>query len=308
MTDVERSKSGQQNRPVFLDADFVCYVEGGGGTSDAAFDVTFWNHVFSSLRPDLRIHLAPRGGKPILEAIAQDIITKNIDKTLVAIDTDYDDFTGQKISDRRILYTYGYSWENDVLHFKNLELAYCALAHCARLPTAAREHLQAGLASLSGQLKLPVRADYFALRGGASVFPRNSPGRIVSPQPLTGAPVVRRDEVLKLCCEANRKTRPRAAVAGTWPVDVLRYCVGHIIFLATAYLVKASLRAHYKKASISTGHLQDIVLQTFRNFLHAQPHTEVVKHHAAACAAIEAQVRTSATFGIFHRATVPSLC
>jgi hypothetical protein len=119
----ERTKSGLQNKKLFFGVDYVCYVEGGGGRRDAAPDVTFWNTVLSVLRPDLNVKISPRGGKPILQRIATHIVEQNVQDTLVAMDSDYDDFRSLKYQDRRVLYTFGYSWENDVFIEPNLRRA-----------------------------------------------------------------------------------------------------------------------------------------------------------------------------------------
>lgn len=120
----ERTRSGQINRAAFHGVEYTCYVEGGGGISDYSEDVLFWSTVFETLRPDKRVHCVARGGKAQLESRARSLITQNIQNTLVAMDSDYDDLLGAKIDDPRVLYTFGYSWENDAFSSNALVQIY----------------------------------------------------------------------------------------------------------------------------------------------------------------------------------------
>lgn len=283
----ERTKSGQQNRAIFLGADYVCYCEGGSGlTEESAQDITFWQQIFSALRPDLKIHLVPRGGKPILENLARDILESNITGTLVAIDTDFDEITGEKIIDRRVFYTHGYSWENDVFHTEILYEIFCGLSHQSTCPNEVREYISNALTALKSDLRRPVRADYLALRAGTSVFPRSSPGRIVGHRQGDGLPIIRRSEVIKFCQGVNKQTKPRSKVDGTALLDAAKHCVGHVYALCVTYIMRATLNKFYRKASVSSDHLQDVALQSLFRYFQSNVTSSVAMHHASACAAI----------------------
>lgn len=284
----ERSRSGQGNRAIFLDVDIVCYVEGGGGNSEDSKDVTFWSRVFGHYAPALRIHFTPRGGKPELEKLARDIIEKDADNTFVAMDRDYDDFRGSTIVDRRVVYTYGYSWENDLYASGNIAAVYCAVAHCGTLPAVTQDFINDALSHLEAALRLPVYADLMALLHNSSVLPRRSPGRIIVENRGVKNGFVKRTEVLNLLKNVNQATRPRVPVIRyDPPFDPIRYCVGHVIELAYTYLLRAAMKEQGKRANISSDHATDLGLQTFPGFLAAYPDDPVAVHHFKQVEAVE---------------------
>lgn len=279
----ERTKSGQQNRATFLGADYVCYVEGGGGGDTYAPDVTFWGQVFAITRPDIRVRCVPRGGKPELEALARNIIDKDISKTIVALDSDYDDYIGDKIHDRRVIYNLGYSWENDAYCIDNLHFSYKAICHCENVDEQISQFINTGIYTFISSMFWPVQADYRAFRGGSSVLSAVSPGRLVAVNNTTGLPETRRAEVLKLCREANAKTKTRSKDRRAI-VDHKSFCQGHIYALAAYYIIKASIKKFYKKTSMSSDHLRDICLQTFSIVLDGDGH--VARHYRSVMAQI----------------------
>jgi hypothetical protein len=266
----ERTKSGQQNRASLISVNYICYIEGGNGTDNdnQAPDITFWSKTLKTLRPDIRIKFVPRGGKPILERLAKDIIEKDISNVLVAMDGDYDVVTGDTIVDRRVLYTYGHSWENDVFCLDNVILSYEALCHCEPAPQAVVNHLTTCVGRFNKEVYWAVQADFVALINGCSVLPRDKPGRVVKQLPNHGGPKIEKSEVLKLIAEAKRKKKTKNNVPRI--DDIARHCVGHIYDLAMIYIIRSAAKQFGRRASISPDHARDVCLQTFPNLLRDQ--------------------------------------
>ena len=77
-------------------------------------DTIFWRIVFEKFGFPNSVHYKAMGSKAHLKTYANEIISENINNLCVAMDTDLDDLNGEKIDAVGILYTYGYSWENDV--------------------------------------------------------------------------------------------------------------------------------------------------------------------------------------------------
>ncbi|MDQ8186954.1 DUF4435 domain-containing protein [Pelagicoccus sp. SDUM812002] len=90
----------------FHGAKAIVYVEGER-------DEAFWSHFGESygIRPK------SAGSKSACLEHAQKLIETN-ERFLVAVDSDYDDFSSSKIDDPRVIYTYGYSIENLVCSCK----------------------------------------------------------------------------------------------------------------------------------------------------------------------------------------------
>lgn len=276
----ERTKSGQQNRAAFLGVDYVCYVEGGGGASDFSDDVVFWKATLETLRPDLKIHFLARGGKPELETRAKEIITKDIQRSLVAMDSDYDELLGHKINDRRVFYTHGYSWENDIFPNKLLLKLYAQKIRSHAPPALEATELTKKYRELSAEMLWPVRADYYALVAKSSVLPRNAPGRVIDRCGVTGEPIVKRTEVAKLCRQANAKTKPRALPVLAKMDEPMRYCAGKVYAYMMYLLISSVLKAFSRNASITSAHLTDMALLMLPKYLREERSDSVAAFHA----------------------------
>jgi hypothetical protein len=244
----------------------------------------FWDAVFSTFKPDMSVKFVTRGGKPILESLANDIISKDIKDTYVAMDADYDEYLGDKVVDRRVLYTYGYSIENDLFVIDNLYRTYAALTHARSISAAAKARLKSETQRILSELRLGVYSDVLALKAKTSVLPRESPGRIIGCDPATLCPFVRRSELKNLCGAANERSKPRQNVRLTGKMEVSKFCVGHVLRFALSQVIKATLRAFNRRPNLSSDHIRDMALQTFSQTLRGR--NVVAKHHKQQMAAI----------------------
>ena len=162
-----RSISGLMNFHRFVKCRFVVYCEGGSqniSLSDAlsgvynksAEDRTFWDALLRTV--GFRdIHLKPLGSARHVIDIADFIITHNIFGSLAVMDRD---FPGKKkiFSDNRVLYSFGYSWENDVVVPKVVAEATVSLLHLEQSATTA---LEAEFAELFSRLVRMARWPIF---------------------------------------------------------------------------------------------------------------------------------------------------
>ena len=103
-----RTNSGLSNRALFTGASYTLYVEGGGGVLGAgSSDVVFWGDLVRGVRSDLKVTVIAFGGKPELETMAEKVRSGSVTHTLVALDSDFDEFLDDRIDHSCILYTYG---------------------------------------------------------------------------------------------------------------------------------------------------------------------------------------------------------
>lgn len=282
----ERTGSGQQNRALFYGVAYTCYVEGGGGSDERSPDATFWKEIIGAFRPDLSIKCLPRGGKPILESLARDIIEKNIGKTLVAMDTDYDRLIGEIIVDPRVLYSYGYSWENDVFEFEMLVPLMLALTHRISIPQSAVDRMTMAYTKFATECRLPIRADMLAMSAKSSVLPRDAPGRFIKGDSGSGLPTVDKGEVVKLVSVVNKATKPRENASSSHIAPGLRYFVGHCLSHGIAMLLRAILRDVGVKKSLSSDHIRDVALLVTGRSIRASANSALWLHHQTQCTSI----------------------
>lgn len=118
-----RTNSGISNQHIFYNVDLIIYTEGGSETftldeamngkgNTYSVDIRFWKSVLAKL--DKRIKFKAVGSKTTCLSLCEKIINKEVSNTAVAMDRDIDGFTGNLIDSPYILYSKGYSWENDV--------------------------------------------------------------------------------------------------------------------------------------------------------------------------------------------------
>lgn len=102
---LKRSPRALSTLKKFYRKTWVVYVEG-------ADDVQFWKHIFR-LHGIESVKFNVAGGKLNLKAYISDIVQQGAD-IIVAMDSDYTPYTEDKIDNRNIIYTYGYSIENTI--------------------------------------------------------------------------------------------------------------------------------------------------------------------------------------------------
>ncbi|SPO67439.1 DUF4435 domain-containing protein [Pseudomonas sp. JV241A] len=113
-----RTNSGRSNLHAFLGVNVVVYTEGGEfdkekKQSSCSIDAVFWKGFFSRFLPDLTYEIRPLGSKDNLLPHAQDVASSKISNTIVVMDRDHDHHRRCLIEHPCVIYTFGYSWEND---------------------------------------------------------------------------------------------------------------------------------------------------------------------------------------------------
>ena len=109
-----RTSAGLANEHLFYGVEYVVYCEGQTGQGDiASLDELYWSSVFSQFGKNIKCKSS--GSKPQLESLAKDIISNKVSNVIVAMDRDYSDLLGEELRHPQVIYTYGYSWESDIV-------------------------------------------------------------------------------------------------------------------------------------------------------------------------------------------------
>lgn len=122
-----RTSSGLSNMARFYNADLIVFTEGGtnsfssqealdGNFNINSVDIKFWSTALKKYGLDNKLHFRALGSKTSAEELALKVANLEIRNVLVARDSDLDDYFNRKIDSPFVLYTYGYSWENDAWH------------------------------------------------------------------------------------------------------------------------------------------------------------------------------------------------
>lgn len=116
-----RTKSGLQNYIKFYNADAIIYIEGRVANirSDEviedykSYDIMYYSSIFKLLSPYNNVKVKIVGSKSNVLDYHDKIIKNSIPYSYAVIDRDYDGILYSRINKEKLIYTYGYSWEND---------------------------------------------------------------------------------------------------------------------------------------------------------------------------------------------------
>jgi hypothetical protein len=123
-----RTKFGLSNEHQFYRVELVVYCEGDTVEGESAsLDEVFWTKVFEC--NGRVVKCKSLGGKPTLRPLAEKVANGEIDNVVVAMDRDYDHLRGLKIFHPKVIYTFGYSWESDVMLRFDFDLAISIFAN-----------------------------------------------------------------------------------------------------------------------------------------------------------------------------------
>lgn len=172
-----RSNLGIENEHLFYNVDYIVYCEGKEVVGEGStLDEVFWQRVFSE--NGLSVHCKSMGGKSVVRPLAEKIVQNRISNVLVAMDRDYDDMLGRIIDHPQVFYTYGYSWESDVVLDFQFTAALSLFAATNRRQEI-RSEFQAYHAHLSKKLKRVCALDLKYIGHEEKLFDRLKPMSII---------------------------------------------------------------------------------------------------------------------------------
>ena len=178
-----RTPQGLSNQATFTKVDTIVFAEGGsrrftlaeleaGEGNSSTLDAAFWSTIIRACKPGRKIEVRSVGNKQTVKAIAQLLIKGVIRNVAVALDRDFDDRRGCKLIHQKILYTYGYSWENDVFSERVISDLLCDLIATEPLITKARESTRVAAQDLEESFSVVVRLDHALASSGRHITSR----------------------------------------------------------------------------------------------------------------------------------------
>lgn len=120
-----RTRSGLSNLHLFYDSDLIVFTEGGtqtftlqeieeGKYNTYSVDIKFWKNIFDINGLEKKVSFRAIGSKTASKSICEKIVNDEIHNIVVVKDRDLDEYVDTIYTSPFILYTKGYSWENDV--------------------------------------------------------------------------------------------------------------------------------------------------------------------------------------------------
>jgi hypothetical protein len=116
-----RSSAGISNYNKFSKVDLLVYSEGGNVNRPIdgsecniwSIDSVFWRSIFSRFFPDKTFKIKSLGSKNNVIPYARKIANSEVRNSIAVMDRDHDAHKGSIIVHPCVIYTHGYSWEND---------------------------------------------------------------------------------------------------------------------------------------------------------------------------------------------------
>jgi hypothetical protein len=282
---VIRTPAGISNEHLFHNSEAVVYVEGGQSTRAlnpaASTDVLFWRGLFDRFVAGRQFHFKPRCGKQTLLKLADGMADGTITRAFVCIDRDHDHLRGLRQTPG-VLYTFGYSWENDVWCSDTIEETFYTLCGVDRDSVRVRELVRGALAEFAARMRWPVRADVLMALRPDSAIPRGNL-RCVTP-PGRGWPTV--DKKLLLTCVEEARTRSagtKLRLPGEVRVEFWRDVYGHVLGYFCYRMLADLLRTHSGQ-TVARALADAVAIKTSRDTMPAG----VLKHHQAQFARLAA--------------------
>ncbi|WP_080581689.1 DUF4435 domain-containing protein [Sinorhizobium fredii] len=263
---ITRSNWGLTNRARFTSTRYTVYVEGGGGRADqGSDDILFWKAAFRCMRPDLAVTVKAMGGKPELERIAVKVADGTVRNTIVAMDSDFDELLGDKIVSSYVLYSYGYSWENDAMRPASLVVAIERLAKVDVLPVNVANAIESSYNICLFKLLKFINIDYYLRLLRRSLFPNISSGAFIKHEVNTGEPfidtsVLRKISVncLKTIPRASKTAKPQLSI-----IDPHSFVQGHTLQFLMRKLISYGLRLTGRNINVNGELLIQTVIPAF---------------------------------------------
>lgn len=173
---LDRTNWGLANEHLFYNVTYVVYCE-GRAENGVTHDEMFWKRVLASF--DISCVCKSRGSKTDIIPLAQRAIEAQTENVIFAMDRDYGSYHGLPLTDRMVFYTYGYSWENDVLLSVDAGAVLSVFAACNE-NEAVEEELRSFLISSADCANRVTHMDIKNIRTTEALFDREKPVSIIT--------------------------------------------------------------------------------------------------------------------------------
>ncbi len=285
-----RTVSGLTNSHLFFGVDAVVYLEGGsslcredvdqGSYTDSTADIRYWQTIFSVYRPDRSYKFRSIGSKETVKSIVSDIKNGSINNVIVAMDRDFDQINGKLIISKNVIYTFGYSWENDAWNQNSLKEAFCALSGvCKTKMEAESQIIDDYYVECSLMLHRAVHIDAVLSQYESSLFDRESYMRYVKIA-RNGKPMVNKDQIKNSLKNARQNmNRPIVRKESFRLLSPLVDCFGHL-FAEYGYRILTYLLEKIRKnPKIPKNYATSMIVEKFGQLLSIGLLPELKRHY-----------------------------
>jgi len=284
-----RTESGLSNLYLFFSVDAVVYLEGGssicrddvnqGLYTDSTQDIRFWQTIFNIYRPDKEYKFCSVGSKETVKSIATDIMEGRINNVIAAMDRDFDHINGRLMVANNVIYTLGYSWENDAWNKGALREAFCSLsAACSTRIDTEEKIINKYFHEISSKLRGAVRIDAVLSQYDNSFFDREKVMRYVKIK-RNGMPTVNLEQINSSFAESRNKVEGAIIRKSRFTLSPLIDCFGHL-FAEYAYRILTYLLEKVRKnPKLPKDYASSMVVEKFGQLLNNDLLPDIKQHY-----------------------------
>ncbi len=268
-----RTSNGLANQCLFYNVDAVVFTEGGNMSwsiediyskeyNEKAIDIIFWRKLFNRFTNDLNLKFKAVGSKTTVNAIALEIESHQITTVIAAMDSEFDELYNKKINNPNVLYTRGYSWENDVW---NADITVSILEDLSG-EQVDKKIVNDSIEQFHSEIVEGVYADAMLFGTDSSFLPRKGHLKCVDCS-LDTAPRIKSDFIENLLTTAGVSRSLIKSFGKYNKINSPQHCYGHLLNDFYFHLVRYISNSILKIKVINKDLLENLAISKFNQLM-----------------------------------------
>ena len=258
---------------MFYGCDYVVYTEGGdslslekvldGEFNNTSIDKLFWESIIQK-HSNKSFKFKPIGSKSTLKLLLEKFITENISNNLICTDSEFDEIFNDKYDSNKVIYTYGYSWENDVWNKDLLVYLINQLTGCINETEEIENDFNLFLENIGQHVKCD--AHFFKLE--SKYFPRPNGHQKLINCDSSNYPYIIDEQFQLIIGKLNIDIELNEKISNDFAnLDVQRYCYGHFYNDFCKNYIKYFLKVKHKLNGIADDIIRRLAISNFNNYI-----------------------------------------
>jgi hypothetical protein len=234
----------------------LVFTEGGSSTisSTAAYDgmfhnnsddISFWKHMFETFRPTIKVEFRALGSKSPLKEISEDIVNNKISGICTVMDRDYDCLFCKPVRHNNILYTRGYSWENEVFHASSISASFYRFTNSNMSSQKIKKEISNCIKYIIFNLRRStIIADILLCNIGKPLFSRNNSRNVFYFPNKSSKPTVNRKKLRRDISSRKGGLGKFFCISRNLKIDVQKDCYGKLLMNGAVHILQHMLKKY----------------------------------------------------------------
>ncbi|WP_293946052.1 MULTISPECIES: hypothetical protein [unclassified Sphingobacterium] len=264
-----RSNSGLRNLNKFYRSKAICYVEGGEKSysldeilvedkyTEESRDIIFWKNIFSKYSALKEVKFKSVGSKTVLLKLSSKILDQTLSNTIICMDSEYDEVNNKRLIHPNIIYSHGYSIENDIFNIDNI----CYIV-CLNLGQNLKEvaELRGVYNYFEKTIRKYIDYDHYFFEKGETIFKRDNPNSHIN---------IRKDEYPFLDEDTFNVKNGSIIVEEKDLIknlSISKFCYGHLLEHYFSQVIRVCLAKHKVTAFVKNVIINQLIFNCISTF------------------------------------------